>query len=108
MPSIPFRDLVELTAGAIAPLPATYAPPTDILADLLAAADLTPPPNTPWPHLTLDEITLDIPVHFQISPKQAETLAISRLIATLPSPLVPQSAPTLNRFRMTLTFYPGA
>ncbi|MBD1911927.1 MULTISPECIES: hypothetical protein [unclassified Leptolyngbya] len=109
MPSISFRNLVELTVGAIADIPATYDPPPDVLAELLAESSLpSPPPNTPWPHLNLDEITVEIPVHFHVSPDQADTGTNPRLMTTLPSPLVPKSATGLSRFRMTLTFYPGA
>jgi hypothetical protein len=106
MPSVPFRDLVELAAGAIADLPTSYEATPDTLNELLAQENLNPlSPDDPFPHLTLDEIAINIPVYFHVSPGQTETLATSRLMTTLPSPLFPKSVKALSHFRISLKLY---
>ncbi len=109
MPSIPFRDLVELTAGAIADCPISYEMSPETLAELLTQENLNPLPSKGlFPSLTLDEIAIDIPVHFQVLPSQTTTLVTSRLMTTLPSPLVPQSTMGLSHFKVTLTIHPNS
>lgn len=108
MPSVCFSNLVELAAGAIAQVPVSQHLAPDALPELLAEADLEElPPGSVLPQLTLDEIEIDIPVHFYISPGQialdsAEGQPASRLMTLLPSPLVPKSAVGLSHFRMSL------
>ncbi|MBD0269709.1 MAG: hypothetical protein ICV77_15620 [Cyanobacteria bacterium Co-bin8] len=114
MPSIYFGTLVELAAGAIATIPASQQLAPDTLPELLAQAHLKELPlGATLPQLMLDEIEIDIPVHFYISQGQissdlAATSFPSRLMTALPSPLVPKSAVALSHFRMTLTLNPGS
>lgn len=112
MPSVYFGDLVQLAASAIAQVPVSQQVTPDALSELLAQANLAElPSGYTLPQLRLDEIEIDIPVHFYISPGQvlpnsAVTQPASRLMTALPSPLVPKSAVGLSHFRMTLTLNP--
>ncbi|MBD0336258.1 MAG: hypothetical protein ICV62_12275 [Cyanobacteria bacterium Co-bin13] len=109
MPSLYFGTLVELAAGAIANIPTTQQLAPDTLPALLAQSQLRELPlGSALPQLTLDEIEIDIPVHFyisrgQISSTSAKTSPAARLMTAMPSPLVPKSAVALSHFRMTLT-----
>ena len=106
MSPIHFKDLVELAAGAIADLPTSYEATPDTLNELLAQENLNPlSPDDPFPRLTLDEITIDIPVYFHIAPGQTETLTASQLMTTLPSSLFPKSVKALSHFRISLKLY---
>ncbi|MBW4489386.1 MAG: hypothetical protein KME12_16480 [Trichocoleus desertorum ATA4-8-CV12] len=111
MPSIHFSDLVVMTAGEMSQIPATQGVEPDDLPDLLAQANLPESASEltselSLPSLILDEIAIDLPVHFHLSPRSTGSLATARLMTTLPSPLVTKSVNALSHFRVTLKLNP--
>ncbi len=107
MPSLYFSDLVLISAGELSQIPATHEVEPDALAELIAQSGLqTSTSNVSVPSLVLDEIAIDLPVHFHLSPRQSNSSPTARLLTTLPSPLVPNSTSALSHFRVTLKLNP--
>ena len=107
MPAIHFSDLVLMTAGEISQIPVSHQLPPDAIAQLVTESNLQNlASEMALPSLKLDEIAIAIPVHFHLSPRSGNSLSETRLMTTLPSPLVPKSVNALSHFRVTLKLNP--
>ncbi|MEP0872675.1 hypothetical protein NDA01_22920 [Trichocoleus desertorum AS-A10] len=107
MPAIHFSDLVVMSAGEISQIPVTHELPTETIAQLVSESNLQNlASEMALPSLKLDEIAIAIPVHFHLSPRSGNSMSTARLMATLPSPLVPKSVNALSHFRVTLKLNP--
>ncbi|MBD2095559.1 hypothetical protein H6F90_10360 [Trichocoleus sp. FACHB-591] len=107
MLAIHFSDLVVMTAGEISQIPVTHELAPDEIEELVTESNLQNlASEMALPTLRVDEIAIAIPVHFHLSPRSGNSLSGSRLMTTLPSPLVPKSVNALSHFRVTLKLNP--